>query len=81
MESLSERVLRTDAILNRGPNDPEPTIDDDGGPLPIGREMYRADTGGLTHWNGTTWAPVTTTQKLCQIADFLREIRDLMAGE
>ena len=81
MESISEKILRTDNVINRGPNDAEPTIDDDGGPLPVGRELYRSDSGGLTFWNGTAWGPVTTTQKLCQIADFLREIRDLLSNE
>ncbi len=81
MEAIANILLRTDDILTRGPNDPEPTVDGDGGPLAVGRELYRSDSGGLTFWNGTAWGPVTDIQKLCQIADFLREIRDLLASE
>lgn len=58
-----------------------PTVkDDSGGLLTVGRECYQ-ETGGLYYWTGTEWKPVNAIQKLCQIAEFLREIRDNLYTE
>lgn len=79
MNITSPPLLTDDRIFISG-TDAAPTVDEDGGALPVGRELVR-DTGGHAYWAGTEWKPVTVEQKLCQIAEFLREIRDKLLSE
>ncbi len=76
----TEPRLRTDARISQDNTELSPTVDEDGGAIPIGRELLR-DNGGNAYWTGTQWKPVSETQKLCQVADLLFEIRDLLQGE
>lgn len=77
---MSEPPLRTDDRLHIGASDAIPTVDFDGGALPVGRELLR-DNGGTYYWTGSAFTAVTAEQKLCQIAEFLREIRDLLSSQ
>ena len=71
--------LSTSGRLVRNAADTEPTtVDDNGGALLLGQELLIEDTGTLKYWNGTAFAPVTVSQKLCQLADLLTELRDLL---
>ncbi len=70
--------LRTDAPIYLSGTDSEPTVDVDGGAIAVGRELIR-DTGAHKFWDGSAWRPVTDSQKLCQVADLLIEIRDLLS--
>ena len=80
MASINVPQLRTDERIWISDTDSEPTVDVDGGTLPVGRELQR-EGGSVKYWNGASWQAVTETQKLCQVADFLREIRDLLNSE
>jgi hypothetical protein len=76
--NITESALRTDVRIYIGSTDNAPTVDEDGGALPVGRELIR-DHGGSAYWTGTQWKPVSELQKLCQVADLLFEIRDLLS--
>lgn len=78
--NIDEHNLRTDPPIYITGTDSEPTVDTDGGVLPVGRELVR-DTGARKYWNGSAWKTVTDTQKLCQVADLLIEIRDLLSNK
>jgi hypothetical protein len=77
---MSEPTLRTDNRIHIGADEALPTVDEDGGALPVGRELLR-DNGGTYYWTGSNFTAVTADQKLCQIAEFLREIRDLLSSQ
>ena len=76
--NITEQSLRTDAPIYITGTDAAPTVDPNGGALQVGQELVR-DTGARAYWNGTAWKPVTEQQKLCQVADLLIEIRDLLS--
>lgn len=78
--NITETKLRTDERIHIGATEAAPTVDHDGGAIAIGRELVR-DSGGNAYWTGSAWKPVTESQKLCQIADLLTEIRDLLSDK
>lgn len=81
MSNVSEPTLTTETlVLNSGATFPT-SVDDYGSLLVIGQELYQQDTGGRYYWTGTTWKPVSTEQKLCQIADLLKEILTALTSE
>ena len=73
--------LRTTGRMLRNESDSDPSLDDEGGVLLVGTELLREDTGKTQYWDGSAWQPITLVQRLGQIGEFLREIRDLLTRE
>ena len=72
------KPLLTTGRMVRLSTDDTPTKDDDGGTLEVGAELLHEDTGNIKYWNGSAFVPVTMGQKLLQLIELQREIRDLL---
>jgi hypothetical protein len=76
--TLNAHKLLTDTRLAGNSTDTKPTVDEEGGELPVGREWFAEDTGQSWYWDGSEWVRANYTQKIDQQTELLFEIRDLL---